>query len=107
MTAGPFRNVPLFPDQQFSFDLNQTLSFHRKMPSGEIPPVQLLCVLQSLAPFINIQYEFRNNGSMLMLKNVALSRRLNGSMYSGKLYDVLGYVVHVRPTVFLFVLSCF
>lgn len=66
-TAVFFRNVLLFPDQEFSFDLNQTLCFHGELPAGPSTSRAGFCVcLPSLDPFIVLQYWFRNKSGWLI-----------------------------------------
>lgn len=60
-TAVFFRNVVLFPDQEFSFELNQTWGFYGELPAGPSTSAAGLCVrLPSLGPFIVLLYWFRN-----------------------------------------------
>lgn len=60
-------NVLLFPDQEFSFDLNQNLYFHGALPADLSTSAAGFCVcMLSLDPFIVSQYWFRNKSGWLI-----------------------------------------
>lgn len=95
-TAVFFWNVLLFPDQEFSFDLNQTLYVHGKLPAGPSTSTAGFCVcLPSLDPFIVSQYWFRNKSGWL----------IQWSTFPNKLAGCSCCVWQAAPHVAVFIVS--
>lgn len=91
-----FRNVVLFPDQEFSFELNQTLCFYGELPAGPSTSTAGFCVcLPSLDPFIVLQYWFRNKSGWL----------IQYSTFPNKLAGRSCCVWQAAPHVAVFILS--
>lgn len=89
-------NVLLFPHQEFSFDLNQTLYVHGKLPAGPSTSTAGFCVrLPSLDPFIVSQYWFRNKSSWLIQWSTFPSKRAGRA----------GCVGQAAPHVAVFIVS--